>query len=113
MEMIRNHDQELIRYGLDIFDKELPQIRIIGPHSPQQRCGLMAFSHPQIHPHDLAQFLDSKHICVRSGLHCAEPIHRFLELNNGSVRASFWVYNEKEDIEKLVLGIQEAETVFL
>ena len=107
------HDQELVEYALEVFQKELPHLRIIGPTLSKERSSLIAFSHPEIHPHDIAQFLDGKSICVRSGLHCAEPIHQHMKLNNGSVRASFWLYNERKEIDLLVDALQECETIFL
>lgn len=112
-EKIRAHEKEILEYALQLFETELPNFQIIGPKNVADRSGLIAFSHPKIHPHDIAQFLDTKNICVRSGLHCAEPIHQFLNIKNGSMRASFWIYNEKDDVEKLVEGMKEAEGIFV
>ncbi|MBI5414515.1 cysteine desulfurase [Candidatus Peregrinibacteria bacterium] len=112
LQKIRDHEKELLKYALQLFEKELPNFHILGTKDVEMRSGLISCIHPKIHPHDIAQFLDTKNICVRSGLHCAEPIHQFLNLKNGSVRASFWMYNEKEDVEKLVEGLKEAENLF-
>ncbi len=110
---IQAHDQELMAHALEVFAKKLPDLRVIGPHDPKKRAGVISFFHPKIHPHDLAQFLDTKNICVRSGLHCAEPAHQFLKLAHGSVRASFWIYNDLSDIDALVEELQDAENIFI
>lgn len=110
---IQKHTQELVTYTLKLFAEKLPNWSIIGPENPENRCGLIAFTHPQIHPHDIAQFLNTKQICVRSGLHCAEPLHQFLKLKNGSVRASFWLSNEKQDCERLIAALMQGEELFL
>lgn len=86
-----------------------PEIEILG--NPDPASGLVSFTHPKIHSHDLAQFLGDLEICVRAGHHCAQPLHQERGLA-GSVRASVGVYTEAGDIEKLGQALGEAITFF-
>jgi cysteine desulfurase / selenocysteine lyase len=95
MENIENHDKKLIK----ILKKEISDLdlEIYG----ENQKSLLSFNLPNLHSHDVASFLDEQNICVRAGHHCVMPFHNKLGINS-SVRASFYLYNEKEDVLKLV-----------
>ncbi len=110
MEKVRAHECELVRYGL----KELNGLRgvtVYGPNDVGKRGGVISFTVDGIHPHDVAQVLDSDNVYVRAGHHCAMPLHTYLGLM-ATVRASFYVYNTKEDVDKLVEGVEKAMKMF-
>ncbi|MFW6025496.1 MAG: aminotransferase class V-fold PLP-dependent enzyme [Candidatus Woesearchaeota archaeon] len=96
MSSVQNHVKELSEYAYKLLSK-LDKIKIIS--SPESHA-LISFTHDKYHPHDVAYFLSKNNISVRAGHHCAEPLHTELGLD-GSVRASFYLYNNKEDVKKL------------
>ncbi|MDW8084258.1 MAG: cysteine desulfurase [Candidatus Caldarchaeum sp.] len=97
MENVQRHEQEMTAKALELL-MSLKQVKIYGPENPKHRCGLVAFNLGDIHPHDLATFLDQHRICVRAGHHCAMPIHTRLGLS-ATTRASFYVYNTPEELD--------------
>lgn len=111
LENIRAHEITLTTYTLkrlrETFGK---QIRIIGPKEANERGGIIAFSLQNIHPHDIAQLLGEQNICVRAGEHCAAPLHRKLGLS-ATTRISFSVYNNENDIEKLIVALKKIQRV--
>lgn len=109
MENIREHELELNEYALKTL-KEVEGISIIGPKDPKMRTGLVSFVIDKLHPHDLAAILDTKGIAVRSGHHCAMPLHKKLNVT-ASTRASYYLYNTKEDIDALAVGLDEAREI--
>ena len=110
MDAVREHEKELTGYALDRL-AELNSIRIFGPRDVEHRGGAVSFVDSDIHPHDLAQFLDSFGIAVRAGHHCAQPLARLLGVSS-TVRASFYIYNDKEEIDRLVDALKEARRYF-
>lgn len=109
---IENHEKELVRYAFDCLKKTFGEkIKILGKDNILFRSGIISFNLRKIHPHDLAHFLGQKNICVRSGHHCAMPLHQFYRIN-GSVRASFYLYNDFSDIDKLILNLKKAINFF-
>ena len=72
---------------------------------------VISFNIKGVHPHDVASILDSENVCVRSGNHCAQPLMRFLDIDS-TCRASFYIYNTKEDVDRLVAGIEKAYKMF-
>jgi cysteine desulfurase/selenocysteine lyase len=104
MDKVREHEKELIRYALEEIGK-IGKIRVIGPTDAKHRSGVMSFNVGGVHPHDVAQVLDSENVYVRAGHHCAMPLHTYLGLI-ATVRASFYVYNTKKDVDRLVEGIE-------
>ena len=94
MENIRQHEIEITRYALNKLN-EIDGIKIFGPKKAQDKGGVIAFVMEGIHPHDLAQILNEDNICVRSGHHCAMPLHKKLGLI-ASTRASFYIYNDEK-----------------
>jgi len=110
MEAIRRHEVELTEYALDRFS-ELPHITIFGPLDANNRGGLISFVDDKIHPHDMATFLDSLGVAVRAGHHCAQPLTRLLG-EIATTRASFYIYNDRDDIDTLIEAIKEARRYF-
>ncbi len=111
-ENIKLHEQELIHYGLDTLQTAFgSDITIYGPEDFTKRGGIIAFSMKNVHPHDVAQILDEQNVAVRAGHHCAMPLHTALGVP-GTTRATFHVYNSKEDIDKLTEGLQKVQKVF-
>ena len=86
-------------------------LKIHGPLEPAARGGLVSFVDPEIHPHDLAQVLDMRGIAVRAGHHCAQPLLRLLG-EVATARASFAIYNDRDDVDALVEGLREARRYF-
>lgn len=110
MAAIRAHELELSAYALERLGA-LGWMNVYGPRDPRRRTGLVSFSDPQLHPHDLAQILDSLGIAVRAGHHCAQPLLRKLGVP-ATARASFAVYSSKEDVDALVDGLIAARRYF-
>lgn len=110
MENVREHERQMAAYGLDKM-RALEGVRVVGPSDPELRGGIIAFDVPGIHPHDVAQILDREGICVRAGHHCAMPLHERYGLA-ATTRASFYVYNTPEEIDKLVEMLGKVRKVF-
>jgi len=106
MENVRAHELELNDYALKQL-ANVPDLVILGSQDPKKRTGLVSFTVNSIHAHDIAAVLSEQGICVRSGMHCAMKFHKDLDLA-ASVRASFYVYNSNEDIDRLVQGLYKA-----
>ncbi|MCS7135150.1 MAG: cysteine desulfurase [Candidatus Aenigmarchaeota archaeon] len=108
MRNVRKHDERITTYAL----KRLKNIvSIIGPKKAEDRSGLIAFTMGDIHPHDIATILNEEGIAIRSGHHCAMPLHRKLGIQ-ASARASFYLYTIKEDVDALVEGLKKVREVF-
>lgn len=110
MKEIRSHEEKLIGYMIKRM-QEIDGLRIIGPTDPKKRAGLVAFDLKQAHPHDVAAMLDEEGVCIRSGHHCAMPLHERLDIPASS-RASIYLYNEKQDVDKLIEGIEKIKKIF-
>ena len=110
MESIRTHEIELIGYALERL-RSLGNLRVYGPDEPAQRSGVVSFYDEAIHPHDLATMLDLRGIAIRAGHHCAQPLMRRLGVP-ATARASFYLYNDRADVDALVEGIEEARSYF-
>ena len=110
VENIRKHEERLTKHALDEFER-IKGMRVYGPPEAGERAGLIAFNVADIHAHDLATLLDEDGICVRAGHHCAMPIHTKLE-TPATTRASFYLYNTHEEIEKLTESIKKAAKKF-
>ncbi|MEI8130934.1 MAG: cysteine desulfurase [Leptolinea sp.] len=108
MHEIARHEQEIAQYGLDRLE-ETSGVRVIGPK--QGRGGVLAFVLDGVHPHDIAQLLDAKGIAVRAGHHCAQPLHLKYGLP-ATTRASFYLYNTKEEVDVLINGLEKVKKVF-
>jgi cysteine desulfurase/selenocysteine lyase len=105
-EAIVRHETELLDHASRRLSA-LPSLRILGP-APQHRSGLIAFTLDDIHPHDVAQLLDRRGIAIRAGHHCAQPLHTQLGIA-ASARASFYLYNTTDEVDRLADGIRYAQ----
>ncbi len=110
MDNIHAHEQELTAYALEELQK-IPGLRIYGPTTPENRGSAVSFGVEGIHPHDLGQVLDDQGVCVRTGHHCAWPVHRALDAQS-TTRASFYLYNTREEVNALVAAIHYARKFF-
>lgn len=110
LQRLRQHEISLNEYALERLTR-LGGLTIYGPLDAVRRGGLVSFHDPMVHPHDMAQLLDSLGIAVRAGHHCAQPLHRRLGVV-ATTRASFGMYNRHADIDALVDGIGYARSVF-
>jgi cysteine desulfurase/selenocysteine lyase len=111
MQAIHEHEQQLTGYLLERLS-EIDGLTIYGPRDLKQRGGAVAFTLDGVHPHDVAAILDGEGVAVRAGHHCAQPLHRLLDIP-ASVRASVYLYNTPADIDQLVLGLERAKRLFL
>lgn len=109
MDWIHAHEQMLTKYAYEKLG-EVEGLRILGPE-PEQRGGLIAFTIDEIHPHDLSAVLDNDAIAIRAGHHCAQPIHDKYGIS-ASARASFYLYNTKEEIDILAASLEKAASIF-
>ncbi|MFU0792038.1 cysteine desulfurase [Virgibacillus proomii] len=107
MDKITEHEQKLADYAMEQL-RTIEGIRIYGP---EHRAALVTFNLDDIHPHDTATVLDAEGIAVRAGHHCAQPLMRWLEVT-ATARASFYLYNTKEDVDRLVDGLRKTKEYF-
>ncbi|HSI20121.1 MAG TPA: cysteine desulfurase [Verrucomicrobiae bacterium] len=108
MEAVRTHTEEVSTVLRAALEK-VPGVSILG--DPHPSSGIISISHEKVHPHDLAQFLADKHICVRAGHQCAQPLHAARNLP-GSLRVSVGLYNSTEDAARLEEALREALVPF-
>jgi cysteine desulfurase/selenocysteine lyase len=110
LEKIHNHELALTKMAIDGL-RTISELKIIGPENLTDRGGVISFELEGIHPHDLGQALDQYGIAVRTGHHCAWPLmKRFNSV--ATTRASFYLYNDRSDVENLVLGVEKAQNFF-
>jgi cysteine desulfurase/selenocysteine lyase len=110
MENVRRHEVYLTEYALEKM-LSLKYVTIYGPRDPKYRGGVISFNIADIHPHDLATIMNDHGIAIRSGHHCAQVLMQRLDVPATS-RASFYIYNTKEEIDKFVDAIKEAGRIF-
>ncbi len=110
MENIRKHEIDLTEYALESI-LSLNHLTVYGPRDPNYRGGVISFNIADIHPHDLATIMNDHGIAIRSGHHCAQVLMQRLDVPATS-RASFYIYNTKEEIDKFVNTIKEAGRIF-
>lgn len=112
MTRVREHERELTAYAMEMLpDRFGDRLQIHGPASPADRGGVMSFAFGGIHPHDLSQVLDEHGVCVRAGHHCAKPLMRVLG-EPATVRASWYLYNDRHDIDALADALDRAADFF-
>ena len=109
MDMIAAHEREITEYALERLE-EIPGVKVFGPDA-NHKGGVAAFTLDGVHPHDVAQILDKDGIAVRAGHHCAQPLHEKFGIPATS-RASFYLYNTKEEVDLLVNGIYKVKELF-
>jgi len=108
MEYVREHERRLGEYAYRRLS-ELEGVTIYGPK--EDRMGLVSFSLPDVHPHDISQLLNEEGVAIRSGHHCAQPLMRRLGVT-ATARASFYLYNTKAEVDALVEGLERAREFF-
>ncbi|HKL74429.1 MAG TPA: cysteine desulfurase [Halanaerobiales bacterium] len=110
MERVFEHEKKLLEYALNEMVK-LDYLEIYGSENIENKGGIISFNIEGIHSHDSATIIDSKGVAVRSGHHCAQPLMAELGINS-ALRASFYIYNDREDIDALIEGIKKAKEMF-
>ncbi|WP_456277792.1 cysteine desulfurase [Bacillus sp. AK128] len=107
LDNINAHDQKLAKYASERM-AEVEGLKIFGP---KERTGLVTFTMDDVHPHDVATVLDAEGIAVRAGHHCAQPLMKWLKVS-ATARASFYLYNQEEEIDELVKGLIKTKEYF-
>jgi cysteine desulfurase/selenocysteine lyase len=107
---MRTHEDELVDYAYEALS-EIEGVRVFGPPPGPDKAGVISFDVAGIHPHDIATILDRTDVCVRSGHNCTQPLMNRLDVA-GTVRASFFLYTERSEIDRLLAGLQEAKRIF-
>jgi len=110
MDNVAAHEESLTAHALSALG-EIPGVRILGPDTTKDRGGAVAFEVDGVHPHDVGQVLDDLGIAVRTGHHCAWPLHRALGVQS-STRATFYLYNTHAEVDALADGVRYAKRFF-
>ncbi|SUN48317.1 cysteine desulfurase [Streptococcus equi subsp. equi] len=110
MDQVHAHEADLVAYTLPRL-QAIAGLTVYGPERADERSGVLAFNIDGLHPHDLATALDYEGVAVRAGHHCAQPLHKYLGLHS-TVRASFYLYNTREDCDRLIEAILKAKEFF-
>lgn len=110
LDNIAEHEHKLAAYALERMSS-VPGMTIYGPLDAAKRAGLVTFNISDVHPHDVATVLDAEGIAVRAGHHCAQPLMKWLKAS-ATARASFYLYNTEDDIDKLVEGLVKTKEYF-
>ena len=110
LDRVAAHDQALMRHTLDVL-AERPWVHVVGPADAADRVGAVAFTVDGVHPHDVGQILDDSGVAVRTGHHCAWPLHRRLRLT-ATTRASFGVYTTVEEIDAFAAALDRVPEIF-
>jgi len=109
MEAIETHERKLIEYAIERLE-EVPGIWIFGP-SAEKKGGVAAFTFEGVHPHDVSQIVDREGVAIRAGHHCAMPLHEKFDIV-ATARASFYMYNTKEEIDSLIDALYKVKGIF-
>ncbi len=109
MDAVRAHEREITEYAYEALS-DVEGLTLYGP-PPSRRAGVISFSVEGIHPHDLATIADRDQVCLRAGHHCAMPLMTRLGVA-ATARASFYVYTQKDEVDRLVSSIKEAQRIF-
>ncbi|MFD1858675.1 cysteine desulfurase [Aeromicrobium camelliae] len=110
MENVAAHEQAITAHALERL-QEIDGLTIVGPREPVDRGGAISFALDGVHPHDVAQLLDSRGVAVRAGHHCAKPAHRRFGVQS-TTRASFYLYTTEAEIDALVEAIRHTQRYF-
>ena len=109
MDSVRQHEIELTTYALGKLDEV--GATVFGPRDMSLRGGVVSFNVPDVHPHDLATIVDQEGVCIRAGHHCAQPLMRRLDVP-ATARASFYIYNGRDDVDVLIDALDKAKGWF-
>lgn len=109
MEAVAQYEHAMISYALEALS-EVPQLEVFGP-AAEYKGGVASFTLPYVHPHDVAQILDSEGVAVRAGHHCAMPLHEKFNIP-ATTRASFYIYNTPAEVDALVRGLGKVQKYF-
>lgn len=107
---IQEAEKEVVSYAREELSK-LNYVKMYITPNEEKHSAVISFNVEGVHPHDVASILDSVGVCVRSGNHCAQPLMRFLNIDS-TCRASFYLYNTKEDVDRLVKGLEKTYNMF-
>ena len=110
MENVAAHEQAITAYALERL-QEVDGLTVVGPKEPVQRGGAISFTLDDVHPHDVAQLLDSRGVAVRAGHHCAKPAHQRFGVQS-TTRASFYLYTTEAEIDALVEAVRHTQRYF-
>lgn len=110
MEKVQIHERHLTAFALERL-KSVPDLVLYGPPDTEDHAGVISFRLGDIHPHDVAGILNEENVAVRAGHHCCQPLMERLDLP-ATTRASFYVYNDESDVDRLVAGLQRARDIF-
>lgn len=109
MGAIANHEHEIVSYALERLE-EIPGVKVFGPDA-EFKGGVVSFTLDGVHPHDISQILDMDGVAIRAGHHCAMPLHEKFDIP-ATARASFYLYNTKEEVNQLVESIYKVKYIF-
>jgi len=110
MDEVLKHEKMLTEYAVKTMQRCCTKLVLYGTSDPSLKCGIMPFGIVGLSPHDVALFLDNYGIMIRSGFHCAQPLHQVFKLQS-SARASFYIYNTREEIDRFIEVLKEIEQV--
>ncbi len=112
MDWVRDHEKSLMRYAFErIAELAARGLVVYGPADPERASGVLSFNFADIHPHDLASILDTEGVCIRAGHHCAMPLMEKMGWP-ATARASFYIYNNEDDVDVLMHALERAAAVF-
>lgn len=110
IENVEKIEKELVSYALEKMSN-LDFVTVYGPKEIEKHGAVISFNVNKIHSHDVASILDSQDVCIRSGNHCAQPLLRYMNIDS-CCRASFYIYNTKEDVDKLIDALYKTKKMF-
>jgi cysteine desulfurase/selenocysteine lyase len=110
MARVREHERALTAYALARL-QEIPEVHVFGPRDAEAQAGVISFAVGDVHPHDVASILDDAHVAIRAGHHCCQPLMQVLGVP-ATTRASFSVYNDESDVDRLVTAIKRVNEIF-
>ncbi len=110
MTQVREHERELTAHAMAQL-QEVPDLRLFGPMDADTRAGVLSFNLGDIHPHDVAAILNEDNVAVRAGHHCCQPLMDRLGVS-ATTRASVYVYNNHDDIDRLIRGLRRVQAIF-
>jgi len=109
-EAVARHEEELLAYALERI-RAVEGVQVLGPRNRKERCGAISFTLGDAHPHDVATILDSEGVAIRAGHHCAQLVMKRFGIA-ATARASFYLYNTRDDVDRLVAGLEVVRGIF-